>query len=143
MTFGTLLWLNQEPLTAPLAGEGPTFDAIADTFDLTSEEPGSRISHRRAYAADPKRGPALADEADHREVREWVVTIRNATPAELFFVKRIWDRTSQGTMPMLYPARVSGEDEDAVVVFADQELERSFRDGGQGSFEVRLREWRG
>lgn len=114
-----------------------------DVFDLATEEPGSRIVHRRAAVAGGRTAPRFAREIDARKILEFVVSIRHATSVELWRLRNLWGTTVQGVLPLSYPETVHGLGlGDLVVVMEDPDLVRAYRGLG-GSLEVRLREWRG
>jgi len=115
-----------------------------DRFDLATEEPGSRIVHRRAAITPGRKTVRQAREIDSRKVREFTVTIRRAREVELWRLRNLWEASGQGVSPLLYPESVHGLGiGDLPVVMVEPDISRDYRSGVGGTLFVRLREWRG
>lgn len=129
------------------SGPGPSaalISATVDVFDLATEEPGTRIVHRRAAISPGRKTVRQAREIDARKILEFVVSIRRARGVELWRLRKLWEITTQGVLPLLYPESVHGLGlGDLVVVLADPDISRDYRSGVGGNLQVRLREWRG
>ena len=144
----TLLLLLQPNLQAepdaPPTAPAVELPAGAEEFDLVSEEPWLRVTHRRTGETDVRRFPAHPQEIDSRPVREFVVTIVRAKAVELWRLREIWAGSSRGTSPVQYPERVHQLGiGDLPVTFVDPTLVRRYANRHFGSCEIRLREWRG
>ena len=109
-----------------------------ETFDLVSEEPFDRLSERKAdRPPQDTLGAVYVRQRHRRPVREWQITIANATRGQMRRIRDLWQRTNRGLLPMAY---THPDDGLVTVVFADDSLELAQDSYGSGQIRVTLRE---
>lgn len=112
-------------------------------FDVCPETGAERLYDRRLQGTgrlDPMR-PAHRGPGSKARVRAWTVPVFLASRADIAGLRRIWDLTSKGTMPLLATPPWGGDPIPATIQNGD--LEYVLRAGTIGRYEITLQEWIG
>lgn len=115
------------------------------TIYLKSASPGVREIRRPAVISDHRIVPRFAHQVDEREIRQYQVSIPEATAPEMYHLEELWLASREGVLPLLYPESVHGysEDGDLPVVFWMEDLDLPWKSARFGSIDVLFREFRG